>query len=600
MTPPLKNRAIIVLGMHRSGTSALTGLLNVLGVDLGPDLMPATAGNEAGYWEHQKIVALHDRLLLALGSHWDDPSRLPDRWWELEAVAPYRAELLGIIARDFGASTLWAVKDPRMCRLLPLWAPLIDELECQALWVLLTRHPSENIRSLEKRDGFSPQKSELLWLQHTLDAERGTRGRERVMVTFDQLLDDAPATLLRLQKALGVSWPVPPERIAAQIRQFVDPAKRHHRLEDAGNLSWWTRDTYEASLSGANGDQANMRALLEPVHRSFDAANGLYRPVIRGRGSDLEAQMAEVAANSARQGESLRELQQKYRHTKEKLAAKSAEAKEKGERLRKFERSLGGRLGRLLSRFRKAGTRTGEGEAKAEALPKAVEPVEVSIILSASAVPGATAQCLRSIREHSSGPNFEVLAVAGDVTTRALRYWKNLTIFPIGKAHSFGETQNRAAQRARGMYLVFMQDDMNAAPGWLEALLEPLRAREEAGIVGTEGGVLSSDGVPEIREEAGQLSETDFCTSACFAVAKNLFFQVGGFDGYYRPIEEVNFSLKIRQTKRKVFQQPLCRPARKSERRKIDPKRMDSNRRRFMHRWGETLAQIQVGKSKHP
>ena len=89
---------------------------------------------------------------------------------------------------------------------------------------------------------------------------------------------------------------------------------------------------------------------------------------------------------------------------------------------------------------------------------------------------------------------------------------------------------------------------------------------------------------------ADQLREADFSTTACLAVTKNLFFQVGGFDGYYRPVEEANFGLKIRQTRRKILQQPRNRPARQSPRSPNDPKRMESNHRRFMRRWTETLA----------
>ena len=63
----LKSRAIIVLGMHRSGTSVFTGVLSLLGVDLGSKLMPATGANESGYWEHQEVVGVNDRLLRALG-----------------------------------------------------------------------------------------------------------------------------------------------------------------------------------------------------------------------------------------------------------------------------------------------------------------------------------------------------------------------------------------------------------------------------------------------------------------------------------------------------------------------------------------------------
>jgi hypothetical protein len=353
MPPRLKNRAIIVLGMHRSGTSAFTGVLGLLGVDLGPKLMPASPANEAGYWEHQEIVALHERLLAALGSSWDDPSRLPAGWWKLDAVAPFRRKLLEIIARDFADSPLWALKDPRMCRLLPLWTSLMDELECQPVWVLVTRHPAENTSSLEKRDGFSREKSGLLWLQHTLDAERETRNRPRVVITFDQLFDDWEATLDRVRQAAGLPWPVPPGQAAARIKEFVDPDKRHHRALDTGALPQWIRETYDGLLAGAAGDEQKMRALLAPAHEAFDTADALYRPVVRDRAADLEKSLAEANAQYLAVFEARAATREKYRLSKEKLALKSAEAKAMKERLRRFERSPGGKLNRLLSRFKR-------------------------------------------------------------------------------------------------------------------------------------------------------------------------------------------------------------------------------------------------------
>jgi hypothetical protein len=352
MPTPLKNRAIIVLGMHRSGTSAFTGVLGLLGVELGSKLMPASSANEAGYWEHQDVVNVHEQLLAALGSHWDDPSRLPAGWWKLDAVAPYRRQLLEIVSRDFAAVPLWGLKDPRMCRLLPLWTGLLEELGCEATWVLMTRHPSENIRSLEKRDGFSAGKSGLLWLQHTLDAERETRNRNRVIVMYDQLFDDLEATLERVRRAAGMPWPVAPENAAARIREFVDPGKRHHRALDARDLPSWIRETYAALQTGAAGDEKKMQALLGPAHAAFDTADGLYRPVIRERGTDLERLVSEANAQYARLAEAYAGTREKYRVTKEKLAAKSAELTALKDRLRQSERSPGGKLNRLLGRLK--------------------------------------------------------------------------------------------------------------------------------------------------------------------------------------------------------------------------------------------------------
>jgi hypothetical protein len=91
-------KAIIVLGMHRSGTSALTGALNILGVDLGPNLMPAHGfQNPKGFWEHLGISETHEELLHAMQIRWDHVGPLPTEWWLQELVEPYRAKIIKII-----------------------------------------------------------------------------------------------------------------------------------------------------------------------------------------------------------------------------------------------------------------------------------------------------------------------------------------------------------------------------------------------------------------------------------------------------------------------------------------------------------------------
>ena len=61
-------RSLVILGMHRSGTSALAGLVQLLGVNLGEDLLPAMPEvNEKGFFEHQEILDIHEGLLKSLG-----------------------------------------------------------------------------------------------------------------------------------------------------------------------------------------------------------------------------------------------------------------------------------------------------------------------------------------------------------------------------------------------------------------------------------------------------------------------------------------------------------------------------------------------------
>src|SRR5215467_6029736 len=104
--------ALVVLGMHRSGTSALTGMLHHLGVTLGDRLMAATLDNPRGYWEHRDVVAAHERLMTALGWGWDDIRSLPPGFERSEPALVARRELAGVLHRDFADAPLWGVKDP--------------------------------------------------------------------------------------------------------------------------------------------------------------------------------------------------------------------------------------------------------------------------------------------------------------------------------------------------------------------------------------------------------------------------------------------------------------------------------------------------------
>src|ERR1700731_3783206 len=121
---PTDRRAVVVLGMHQSGTSALCGALNLMGVDFGKRLMLPSDANEKGHWEHEEIVRVHDGLLSSLGSSWDDAEPLPSDWLEWKITREVRSQLLWIAERDFAHSSLFGIKDPRMCRLIPLWLPI--------------------------------------------------------------------------------------------------------------------------------------------------------------------------------------------------------------------------------------------------------------------------------------------------------------------------------------------------------------------------------------------------------------------------------------------------------------------------------------------
>jgi len=225
----MNNQVLVVLGMHRSGTSLLTGLLSIAGVSVGERLYAPQMGvNEKGFWEHEDIVDLHDELLLHLSSQWDDILPLPEFWWKYVNVAKFKSKLIGYVKRDFAASKVWVIKDPRMCRLLPLWLDIFSELNISPVFVCLNRNPSEVVASLKKRDHFSEDKALVLWLNHTLNAERFSRNLNRVFLDFDTVVKSPETALCKIGNLIDGGFPVELSCVKEKLYDFVSPSLRHH------------------------------------------------------------------------------------------------------------------------------------------------------------------------------------------------------------------------------------------------------------------------------------------------------------------------------------------------------------------------------------
>lgn len=226
---PTPKSCIVILGMHRSGTSALAGVLSLLGVNLGARLLEAQEGvNPKGFWEHAAVVDLHDELLDELHSGWWDALPIPEGWSASTAAMRCREGLEQLIRQEFAGDRLWAVKDPRSCRLMPLWTDVMTQTAVHPNYVLMLRHPAEVADSLARRDGFFTPMTALLWLRNVLDSERDTRDQSRMVMTFDDLLSDWRTTLGRATDTFGIALPLQDAAIAPQVDAFLEPQLRHH------------------------------------------------------------------------------------------------------------------------------------------------------------------------------------------------------------------------------------------------------------------------------------------------------------------------------------------------------------------------------------
>ncbi len=177
--PQGSRTAIVVLGMHRSGSSFLSRSLNLVGAALPQTLIGASDHNSVGHYESQAVKTINDRILSACRSSWND--------WRPVAFDTLsgadRAALVGeardVVIAEFGAAPLFVLKDPRICRLMPFWDEVLGSLDIAVRPILGLRNPIEVAASLEARDGFAPDYSHFMWLRHMLDAEADSRGRAR-------------------------------------------------------------------------------------------------------------------------------------------------------------------------------------------------------------------------------------------------------------------------------------------------------------------------------------------------------------------------------------------------------------------------------------
>lgn len=275
-------KAILVLGMHRSGTSALGGILARLGVSTPKSLMKPAKDNPRGFWESTEIVSINDRLLAAAGSRWNDWSKIDCQRDDLKEIA---AELPGLIGREFPGVSFFFAKDPRMCRLMPIWLDALEQAGVNASAIIAFRSPAEVAFSLQSRNGLGLLDAQMIWLRHVLDAEVATRSIPRSSVSFSNLLEDWRRELGRVADDLGVSWPTSFVTAGADVDSFLSAELRHFdgrsvAVAPKGVLGGWLETCHRAIGRLHGQDEKTAIKELDVARAQFDQASAAFVSVL--------------------------------------------------------------------------------------------------------------------------------------------------------------------------------------------------------------------------------------------------------------------------------------------------------------------------------
>ena len=260
--------ALVVLGMHRSGTSSVAGALTLLGAAPPRTLMAPAADNPRGFWESDVVMALDDALLAEAGATWND-------WRPLTPSRGADPRIAEALQGEFGAAETIVLKDPRMCRVFPSWRASLQQAGYEALIVTPLRHPSEVAASLQARNPISREQGLRLWLRHVLDAEAASRGLPRHFMRWSSFMADWRAEVARMNARLGCDLAPADGDGGAAIDAFLT-SDLHRQHDDSATPILISQAWAVFGDLARHGEHADLHAALDGLRRAFDQASDLF------------------------------------------------------------------------------------------------------------------------------------------------------------------------------------------------------------------------------------------------------------------------------------------------------------------------------------
>lgn len=220
-------KCLIIIGMHRSGTSALSGMLSKSGLDVGENIMDANEYNPKGYYENASITELNDRIFSHLGTNWKEKESIVNKITE-EIITTYSTEARQILNQEFESKEI-LIKDPRISLLLPFWIKVFESEKIEYYPIIVLRNPIEIAHSLFIREGMQLLKSIKIWYNYVYNSEALTRNIARIFVNYTEL--GTPKFVEKLNSFLKQNGFK--NQISTKSTSFIDNSLNHHSLEQS-------------------------------------------------------------------------------------------------------------------------------------------------------------------------------------------------------------------------------------------------------------------------------------------------------------------------------------------------------------------------------
>ncbi len=274
-------KLILILGMHRSGTSLLSRSMATFGAKHGENLLPSTPANKKGHWEDRDIYLLNEAILEHLSQTWYSVDFVTKEDLNSLHEAGFFQQAKDLLQSKINNFDIYALKEPRITKLLPFWNQVFRDLDISVKFVFAFRHPYSVAKSLEKRYKFPLDYGMFLWYSYNIFVLKELEGKEAFFVNYDNFLEDTEKYLKLLE--IFLDSPIIDFEKEIFLNEFMDTSLRSYNVNDVATTAkeyedlFNHLDSYKTSVKISAIDyENNINCFNKMAYKTMQAQNKKY------------------------------------------------------------------------------------------------------------------------------------------------------------------------------------------------------------------------------------------------------------------------------------------------------------------------------------
>ncbi len=296
----MSKKIAAIIGMHRSGTSVLSRCMKIFGAQLGDRIILPGPDNPKGYWEDEDILNLDIEMLTFLNTSWDSVKTINNNDILNLTNNGYIEKAKDILQQKLRNSDFFAIKDPRMAKLLPIWKHAFTESADQTIYIIAIRNPISVINSLKKRNNIDPVTASFIWLSHVIPSLIVTENEPRLIIDYDSFIDNPEKQINRISKKFGLT--INKEEEKNFINEFLDKNLRNSFIKKEefykkDNAFFLCKEIYTFLILEKN-NEINLKNLANLWNNAFEkmepAINILDKYILENKEKDIKIKEKDI------------------------------------------------------------------------------------------------------------------------------------------------------------------------------------------------------------------------------------------------------------------------------------------------------------------